>query len=49
MTRLSPAGDPAGSICAGVARRPGRTTMRRIVIAIGFGMTLSMAVRLWGG
>jgi uncharacterized protein len=33
---------------AGVARRLGRPTVRRIVIAIGFGMTLSMAVRLWG-
>jgi len=30
---------------AGVARKLGRTTVRRIVIAIGFGMAVSLFIR----
>jgi uncharacterized protein len=30
---------------AGVARKLGRTTVRRIVIAIGFGMAISLFIR----
>jgi Predicted permeases len=32
--------------CAGVARRMGRTTVRRIVICIGFGMALSLFLKV---
>ena len=34
-----------GYACAGLARRMGRTAVRRIVIAIGFGMALSLLIR----
>ena len=33
---------------AGMARRLGRTAVRRIVVAIGFGMALSLFLKLFG-
>ena len=49
--------DPHGAVAggyggAGAARRLGRAAVRRIVVAIGFGMTISLFIRreplLWG-
>lgn len=34
-----------GYACAGIARRLGRTAVRRIVIAIGFGMAISLFIK----
>jgi len=36
-----------GYLCAGVARRMGRTAVRRIVIIVGFVMAISLFVKKW--
>ena len=36
-----------GYLCAGVARRLGRTAVRRIVIVVGFAMAVSLFVKKW--
>jgi len=38
-------GPPGGYGGAGTARKMGRTAVRRIVIAIGFGMAVSLFVK----
>ena len=34
-------------LCAGVARRLGRTVVRRIVIAVGFAMAVGLFIKKW--
>ena len=43
---MAPGAVIGGVAGAGVARRIGRTAVRRVVIAIGFAMTISLALRL---
>ncbi|MGA2596296.1 MAG: sulfite exporter TauE/SafE family protein [Bryobacteraceae bacterium] len=36
-----------GYLCAGIARKLGRTTVKRIVIGIGFAMAISLFIKKW--
>jgi uncharacterized membrane protein YfcA len=36
-----------GYLCAGIARKLGRTTVKRIVIFVGFAMAISLFIKKW--